>query len=324
MCTRVLWNTNKLAVIAGRTMDWPESTEPIITVFPRGMHRDGGMLGTQHRMIEGGHMWTSRYGSIVTTVYGLGAADGFNEAGLAGHLLFFNACNFGEAKGDKPQLHAGLWLQYLLDTSASVAEAIETLRGVDLVMAHARGTQTTVHVAIEDASGDSAIIEYVDGQMVVHQGREFVVMTNDPSYDQQLELLAQYDFSEPTSDTPLPGNVNPRDRFARAIYYSKLLPEPANTREAVAGILAVARNVSVPFGAPYQVFGIYNTEYRTAIDLTNRWYFFELTTSPNVIWMNLADLNFDEGAPVMGLDPNDIELVGDVAGAFAPLAATPF
>ena len=41
-CTRVLWNENKLAVLVGRTMDWPESTEPIIYVFPRGLKRDGG------------------------------------------------------------------------------------------------------------------------------------------------------------------------------------------------------------------------------------------------------------------------------------------
>ena len=26
MCTRVLWNTNDIAVLFGRTMDWPEST----------------------------------------------------------------------------------------------------------------------------------------------------------------------------------------------------------------------------------------------------------------------------------------------------------
>lgn len=32
-CTRVLWNTNKLAVVVGRTMDWPTTTDPITTVF---------------------------------------------------------------------------------------------------------------------------------------------------------------------------------------------------------------------------------------------------------------------------------------------------
>ena len=91
-------------------------------------------------------------------------------------------------------------------------------------------------------------------------------MTNDPPYDQQLALLKTLDFSKPSSDMPLPGNVNPRDRFQRADYYMAMLPEPKDEREAVAGVLAIARNVSVPFGAPYKSFGIYNTEYRTVIE----------------------------------------------------------
>jgi penicillin V acylase-like amidase (Ntn superfamily) len=97
-------------------------------------------------------------------------------------------------------------------------------------------------------------------------------MTNDPPYDQQLALLKQYNFSKPSSDTPLPGNVKPTDRFVRASYFLSMLPEPRNEREGVAGVLAIARNVSVPFGAPYRGFGIYNTEYRTVIDLTNKIY----------------------------------------------------
>ena len=44
-------------------------------------------------------------------------------------------------------------------------------------------------------------------------------------------------------------------------------------RQAVAGLMAIMRNVSVPFGAPYTEFGVYNTEYRTVVDLTNRLYF---------------------------------------------------
>lgn len=95
-------------------------------------------------------------------------------------------------------------------------------------------------------------------------------MTNDPPYDQQLALLKTLDFSKPSSDMPLPGNVNPRDRFQRADYYMAMLPEPKDEREAVAGVLAIARNVSVPFGAPYKSFGIYNTEYRTVMNLTDK------------------------------------------------------
>ena len=34
----------------------------------------------------------------------------------------------------------------------------------------ARGTRATVHLALEDAAGDSAIIEHLDGKPVVHHG----------------------------------------------------------------------------------------------------------------------------------------------------------
>ena len=226
--------------------------------------------------------WTSRYGSIVTTTYGIGSADGFNERGLGAHLLYLNATDFGPRDPSKPGLQAGLWAQYLLDNAATVKEALALLNSFQLVMVEARGHKATVHLAIEDASGDSAIIEYINGKQVVHHGSQFRIMTNDPTYDQQIALLNKQDFSKPSSDTPLPGNVKATDRFQRAAYFSALLPEPKNEREAVAGMLAIVRNVSVPFGAPYKGFGIYNTEYRTAMNLTDKRYFFELTTSPNV------------------------------------------
>ncbi|MBS0578350.1 MAG: linear amide C-N hydrolase [Proteobacteria bacterium] len=320
-CTRVLWNTNKLGVFTSRTMDWPESTESRLVVFPRGMARDGGILGGETIVKENPAHWTSRYGSIITSVYHVGSVDGFNEKGLGGHLLYLTATDFGPRDAARPAVHAGLWLQYVLDNAASVSEALELLQKVQIRPAEARGRPATVHLAIEDASGDSAIIEHVNGKEVVHHGREYRVMTNDPPYDEQLALLAKLDFSKPSSELPLPGNVNPRDRFARATYYLGMLPEPASDREAVASVLAIARNVSVPFGAPYKSFGIYNTEYRTVVDLTNRRYFFELTTIPNVIWVELAKFNLAAGAPVMLLNPDNIALSGDVSGRFKKVTA---
>jgi choloylglycine hydrolase len=311
-CTRVLWNTNARGIYVGRTMDWPESTEPVITVFPRGMKRDGGKLGDHAIIADNPATWTSKYGSIVTTVYGIGAADGFNEKGLGFHLLYLTATDFGPRNPAKPGLHAGLWGQYALDNAANVTDALNALERVQIVMAEARGRKATVHLALEDATGDSAIIEYVDGKAVIHHGRQYTIMTNDPTYDEQLALLKQQDFSKPSSDMPLPGNVNPRDRFQRAAYYAALLPEPASDREAIASIFAVARNVSVPFGAPYRGFGIYNTEYRTVMDLTKLRYFFELTTSPNVFWIDLARIPLAPGNRVRTLDPDDIDLSGDV------------
>ncbi len=69
-------------------------------------------------------------------------------------------------------------------------EALALMDGIQLVMVGAHGFDATLHLAIEDADGDSAIIEFAAGKPVVHHGREFTLMTNDPTYDEQLQLLA--------------------------------------------------------------------------------------------------------------------------------------
>lgn len=326
VCTRTLWNTSGRGVYASRTMDWATTTEPRLMVFPRGVHRDGGLLAGQRVAPEDESLrWTSTYGSVVATMYGVGSADGLNERGLGVHALYFTGTDFGPRTGARPGVHAGLWVQLLLDQAATVGEALELLDRVELVMVSASGYASTLHVALEDAAGDSAIVEYIGGKKHVHHGREHVVMTNDPDYDAQLAFLAEHDFTDATRETELPGNVNPRDRFVRAAYYCRALPEPASDREAIAGVMAIARNVSVPFGAPYTTPGtVYNTEYRTACDLTHRRYFFELTTNPSIVWVSLDDVDLAPGAPVLVLDPDDTDLAGDVSARFANAAAAPF
>ena len=99
MCTRVLWNSNDIAVLTGRSMDWPESTEPLIVAFPRGRERDGGLMLGEVVVPDNPLRWTSTYASLVTTVYGIGTVDGFNERGLAAHGLYLDATDVGEAMG---------------------------------------------------------------------------------------------------------------------------------------------------------------------------------------------------------------------------------
>jgi penicillin V acylase-like amidase (Ntn superfamily) len=315
MCTRVFWNDNGSLLMVGRSMDWPESTEPVWTAFPRGSEHVGNLL-EGHELFSNPLRWRSTYGSLVVTVYGVGAVDGINEAGLTAHMLYLNETDFGPRDPGKPGVHAGLWAQYLLDTAATVDEALARLNDIQLVMVEARGRTATVHLALEDANGDSAVVEYIDGKPVVHHGKQFQVMTNSPTYDEQLALLAKQDFSNPSSDVPLPGNVNAVDRFQRAAYYLALLPKTENEQEAAAGVLAIMRNVSVPFGAPYKGWGIYDTEYRTVIDITNKRYFFEYSRLPNVIWTELEKFDFSAGSPVMALNPIDIALHGDVSDQF--------
>jgi penicillin V acylase-like amidase (Ntn superfamily) len=68
-----------------------------------------------------------------------------------------------------------------------------------------------------------------------------------PTFDKQLENLKQYQGFG--GDKYLPGTTEAADRFVRAAYYQKsLLRDVTTAREAVAGVISVARNVSQPFG----------------------------------------------------------------------------
>ena len=106
---------------------------PVITAMPRGITRDGARAGGEE-IAANGARWTSRYGSVVTTVYGVGTADGMNERGFGAHLLYLENADFGERDLRKPAVGAHLWTQFLLDQAATVAEAVDLLDEVQIVM----------------------------------------------------------------------------------------------------------------------------------------------------------------------------------------------
>lgn len=313
MCTRVFWSDNEVAKVAARTMDWSFSDDAELWAFPRGLARNG-------RAGDGSVEWVSLHGSVAVSAWGQGTSDALNEHGLAVHLLYLGDTVY-EAADDRPALSNLQWGQWIVDNFATVAEAVAAIDTVRITSVEVKGQELGVHLALEDSSGDSAVIEIIDGHKVVHHDRSATVMTNDPPYDQQVEHLAQYrGFG---GELPPPGDILSPDRFVRTSYFLKYLPEPADDREAVAGAVLLARNAVVPPGAPYDDFTVYPTWWLSAVDVTNRTYYFQPTTSPNLIWLDLGELDLDEGSPTRRIDPRQLDLVGDVDDHLAP-AAQPY
>jgi choloylglycine hydrolase len=241
MCTRMFWSDNGQARVCSRTMDWEFSDEPQLWAFPRGLAR------TSHGIDENPLTWTSRYGNVALSAWDQGTSDGLNERGLAAHTLYLGGAGY-ELRDARPGVSNLLWSQYLLDSFATVSEALEGLRDVQIVSVLALGAHHGMHMAIEDAGGDSAVIEFLGGRPVVHHGPQYTVLTNDPPYDEQLAHLTRY---RPFGgELPPPGDITSLDRFVRASYFLHYLPRPETHAEAVAGVVKLARNVAVPDGAP--------------------------------------------------------------------------
>lgn len=295
-CTRAVYLGPETQTVTGRSMDWVEDMQTNLWIFPRGMKRDGG-LG------RGSLEWTSKYGSVVASVYEGGSADGMNERGLVANLLYLAEAEYPAAEDKRPGVCITAWAQYLLDNFATVEEAVaelkkETFRMVPVVAPN--GAKGTVHMSISDASGDSAIFEYVQGKLVIHHGKQYQVMTNSPVYDKQIALNEYW--QQIGGTVMLPGTNRAADRFARASFYINACKQSANPREAVAAVFSVMRNVGVPrgIGTAAQP-NISSTIWRTVSDHKQRVYYYEDTNSPGALWVKLDKLDFGTNSGVRKL-----------------------
>lgn len=299
-CTRVVYKGPNNTVLTGRTMDFSLEIPANQWIFPRGIKRNGEV---GKNSIE----WTSKYGSLAVSSWDISTTDGMNEKGLVANMLWLVESEYPafEKEGNKKGMAISLWAQYVLDNFATVAEAVEFLKkeSFAVVSDFIPGTDklTTVHLSISDATGDSAIFEYINGKLVIHHDSSYVVMTNDPTYEKQL-AIAKYWENIP-GKTFLPGSVTASDRFVRASFFINAIPQTDNTRVAVAGVFSVIRNCSVPYGFEIEGFpNLSTTRWRTVADQNNLVYYFETALTPNTFWVDLKKIDFSDKASVKKLD----------------------
>ena len=297
-CTRATYLGPENTVITARSMDWARDVGTNLWLFPRGLKREGS---AGPKSIS----WTSKYGSVAASFYDVAIADGMNEKALVANLLYLVESEYPKPTKNEKRLPLGIavWAQYILDNFATVEEAVKALEKEPFYVVPVQTPDNeagTAHLAISDASGDSAIIEYLKGKLAIHHGRQYQVMTNSPSYDQQLALDAYW--QQIGGMTMLPGTARAADRFARASFYIKSAPQTADNQEAIAAVFSVIRNASTPMGVsePGKP-NIAPTLWRTVSDQKNKRYYFESIKSLNIFWIDLADLNFTAGAPIKKL-----------------------
>lgn len=322
-CTRLVYLGANGQVITARSMDWKRDITSNLWVLPRGMARSGEAGPNSLH-------WTSRYGSVITSGYDISTTDGVNEAGLQANLLWLAESQYPKFDTrSKPGLTIAAWAQYVLDNFATVQEAVAALEQepFTLVTDNVPGEErlATLHLSMSDASGDSAIVEYIGGRQVIHHSRSYQVMTNSPLFEQQLALNAYW--QQIGGTTMLPGTNRAADRFARASFYVNAIPKDPDPNKALASVFSVIRNVSVPYGisTPGQP-NIASTRWRTVFDHQRKLYFFESALTPNTFWVDLKAVDFSkETGKVLKLDLGPDQrhaFAGDATRSFQP--AEPF
>ncbi|KUI99610.1 linear amide C-N hydrolase [Vibrio sp. MEBiC08052] len=331
-CTRILYHNavstdthetvqNKAGFFTARSMDWYIDTQTDLWIFPKGMQRTGGDIPNAIK-------WESKYGSVIASAFHGATADGINEKGLVANFLYLNEADYGKPNG-KPELAVTAWAQYVLDNYESVNEAVAALEKKDAngkifyeapfhiadAMVPLGDHKATGHLSISDPSGDSAIFEYIQGKLHIHHGSEYTVMTNSPTFDQQLAINRYWEQGDGWK--MLPGTSRSADRFARADFYLKnaQAARDPDDASAAATTLSILRNTSAPLNIknpdpnkPNEA----STIWRTVADQKNLRYYFDSALSPNVFWIDLNKVNLSDTGVVkkLNLQPERIEVDG--------------
>ena len=309
-CTRALFVSKDGTVIVGRSMDWGEDMSSNMWVLPRGMKRDG----------RGGKdtiSWESKYGSLIVTAYDIGTAEGMNEKGLVVNELALVESNYGKPAEGAKVISLSTWPQYVLDNFATVAEAVADLRKEEFrvqTVVLGTGRPANMHLVMSDATGDSAVFEYIDGKLVIHHGKQFKVVTNSPTYDKQLAIM-EYWKDAGGLEKSLPGTSRAADRFVRTTYLLGALPAEASKKyisgtaqqdfkfQAPMTVLSLMRSVGTPLGFSLEEQPwVSSTIWRTVSDSTNRVVIFDSAMTPATFWVKLDELDLKPGAPVKKLE----------------------
>ncbi len=107
-------------------------------------------------------IWKSKYGSVTFNPLGKEFIDGgMNEAGLYIWEMNFNTQYPDDP--NKPKLFQCQWMQYVLDNFESVDQVIKNSAQMSI-------DGWGWHYFVADKSGNTAIIDFIDGKPVVYTG----------------------------------------------------------------------------------------------------------------------------------------------------------
>jgi len=238
--------------------------------------------------------WVSRYGSITFNQYGRENPNGgMNEMGLVVEEMWLDETEY--PKGDsRPTLGTQEWIQYLLDSSATTAEALKNAAGVRII------DFVKVHYLISDKAGNTASVEFLKGKMVVHTGDQLAVPTlANNTYEESLSYAKHTDPEKANAGTSL-------DLFTRAAHKTKEFDmQTLSEQQAVAYAFEVLSDVARKNW----------TQWSIVYDQKRGKIYFRTLQSPEIKSIDTGAFDYSCGTPVKMFDINARD-EGDVSAKF--------
>ena len=173
-CSTFYAETPEKGYIFGRNLDNQTTDLAVIRTAPKDGYKSVSVVNLSFLGYNESYTPDKLLDRINTLATAYFPLDGVNEKGLAVGVLQLQAPVTAQDT-DKPDVGTTLAIRAMLDTCATVDEALEFLRSVDMYAA-ARGCY---HFQLADATGKSIVVSYVDNEIVVTEEKDgFIAATN--------------------------------------------------------------------------------------------------------------------------------------------------
>ncbi len=296
-CTAVDIVAVDKSVVAGRTMEWAFDMKWTLVSQPKGTEitlaapKDTGLpekkIATKYAVV----------GVSAGIIPGGALLDGQNSQGLsmsANFLPGFTQYQTVSRQDTQYQsvLTFGGWALGGFANVAELGEALKTMKVWADASLPTGPTPATLHFVFVDRSGAGIVVEYVGGEVKIHDNLMHV-LTNAPTYDWHLNNIRNH-LSLSTVAVPerdigttnvtelgqgggligLPGDYTPPSRFVRAALLRHAVTQPTTAAEAVQAVAHILNNVDIPLGVaqfrgPDGKLGSDYTQWVVVKDLTN-------------------------------------------------------
>lgn len=320
-CTDVQLNATDGSAFSVRSMEFTLDLKSEVVIVPRG--REMVSQGPKGNGLN----WTSKYGFVGINVFGEPLyTDGLNEKGLGVGALYLPGETEYQTVGDKDGARALAntdFVTWVLGNFGTIDEVKDALANVvvwgpDVPQL---GSFAPLHYAVHDASGNSIVVEYIDGKLHIYDN-SVGVLTNSPAYPWHLQNLRNYVNLTATNAKPvkignvtyvgtgqgsglhgLPGDPTPPSRFVMAAATSHLVDKPKDTGEALIVGTHLLNRVDIPKGFVRDYTnggkpaGDY-TQWATFRDHAHRVYYWRTYDDPGLKSVDLKAIDFSKGAPL--------------------------
>jgi choloylglycine hydrolase len=272
-CTAINLTANDGTVIAGRTMEWAFDMKWELSAIPKGTVVDVSApseLNLPEKKLSSNYAFVAVAPAILKGPPAF--LEGQNEAGLGLSGNFLPGLTeyqtvTTEDKNYVSILNFGSLVLGMFNTVDAVKAELPSYK-VWFDPNEVKGIPTPpwLHFVITDRSGESIVIEFVKGQMEIHDNVANV-LTNAPTYDWHLLNARNYLSLSDQGASPvmlnganvtnigqgggllgLPADYTPPSRFIRAAYLSRFATKPDTSADATQLMAHLLNNVDIPLG----------------------------------------------------------------------------